>query len=229
MSANGIAHLATKQARQIAKLNLSANNRAASAARTSSTVADDRHTYLLSELPTVYSGNTATIQSHPGGLIQGRPWIAYSNGVYQTHYTGYWNGDPTFFNTATSTGHAVVENFTIVSEPATTSESFLGYFRADYTGTWTFNVTDSDDYTALWIGTNAVTGYTIGNALLNALFPATPSATINLVAGTFYPIRVYYGNNGGPGACGITYSNPDLSTTADLTGRAFYNPVTNGF
>ena len=76
MSANGIAHLSTKQARQTAKLNLAATNRQASAARAGSTpVADDRYTYDITELPTKYSGNNISNNSHPSGLIQGRPWI----------------------------------------------------------------------------------------------------------------------------------------------------------
>jgi hypothetical protein len=76
MSANGIAHLSTKQARQAAKLNLAATNRATSAARAGSTpVADDRYTYDITELPTQYSGNTIVDNSNVGGLVIGRPWI----------------------------------------------------------------------------------------------------------------------------------------------------------
>lgn len=75
MSANGISHLSTKQARQAAKLALAATNRAASAARAGSTpVADDRHTADTTELPTTYTGNAVTKQNHVGGLVKGRPW-----------------------------------------------------------------------------------------------------------------------------------------------------------
>jgi hypothetical protein len=75
MSNNGISHLATKQARQTAKLALAATKRAAAAGRAGSTpVADDRHTVDTTQLPTVYTGNTVTTQSHVGGLVKGRPW-----------------------------------------------------------------------------------------------------------------------------------------------------------
>lgn len=75
MSANGIAHLTTREQRQVAKLNLAANNRLADYAhRDTVTNADDRYTYDITELPTKYVGNTVTTQSHVGGLVQGRPW-----------------------------------------------------------------------------------------------------------------------------------------------------------
>ena len=74
MSANGISHLATKQARQAAKLALASAKRQAFAANASVAVADSRYTLDTTELPTVYSGNTVVNQSHVGGLITGRPW-----------------------------------------------------------------------------------------------------------------------------------------------------------
>ena len=69
MSQNGISHLATKQARQAAKLAAAATKRA-----TAGTGYRARHTLDTTELPTVYTGNAVTTQSHPGGLIKGRPW-----------------------------------------------------------------------------------------------------------------------------------------------------------
>ena len=76
MSANGIAHLSTKEARQKAKLDLASTNRAASAARAGSNhVADDRYTYDITELPTQYSGNSLVDNPNVGGLVLGRPWI----------------------------------------------------------------------------------------------------------------------------------------------------------
>jgi hypothetical protein len=65
MSQNGISHLATKQARQAAKLAAAAAKRAATGRR---------HVLDTTELPTVYTGNAVTKQSHPSGLIKGRPW-----------------------------------------------------------------------------------------------------------------------------------------------------------
>ena len=65
MSANGISTLATKQAKQAAKLALATTKRAASGRRS---------TLTINNLPTKYSGNTLVDNPNAGGLIKGRPW-----------------------------------------------------------------------------------------------------------------------------------------------------------
>jgi hypothetical protein len=65
MSANGISHLSTKQARQAAKLAAAATKRAATGRPS---------TLDITELPSTYSGNTAVAGTHSTGLIKGRPW-----------------------------------------------------------------------------------------------------------------------------------------------------------
>jgi hypothetical protein len=65
MSLNGISTLSTKQAKQDAKLTAAATKRAT----------DGRPSTLdKTLLPTVYTNNTVTTQSHPSGLVEGRPW-----------------------------------------------------------------------------------------------------------------------------------------------------------
>jgi hypothetical protein len=66
MSANGISTLSTKQAKQEAKLDLAATDRAA--------VGNPRATYDITQLPTQYSGNTVVDNTNTGGLVEGRPW-----------------------------------------------------------------------------------------------------------------------------------------------------------
>jgi len=65
MAANGISTLATKELRQKAKLELAADDRAATLRRS---------VYDISELPTKYSSNTVVNNLNSGGLVQGRPW-----------------------------------------------------------------------------------------------------------------------------------------------------------
>lgn len=72
MSLNGIAHLPTKAARQVAKLNLAATDRTADS--------KPRDSYDITQLPTVYStstNDTNFVVDNPntGGLVVGRPWI----------------------------------------------------------------------------------------------------------------------------------------------------------
>lgn len=68
MSANGIAHLTTRQQRQDAKLSLASSDRAATGRRS---------TLDKTQLPNPYVGNDIQPDSEPniGGLVIGRPWI----------------------------------------------------------------------------------------------------------------------------------------------------------
>ena len=65
-SHNKISRLATKEAKQAAKLALATLDRISSS--------KPRTTLDTTELPTVYSGNTIVDNANTGGLIIGRPW-----------------------------------------------------------------------------------------------------------------------------------------------------------
>ena len=157
----------------------------------------------------------------------------YSAGVYQTVYSGWPSqntASPTFFASGTVTGHAVVNNFdvSLTSAQVNIAYQWLGYIKPNYTGTWTFTGTGIDDTMTLWIGSSAITGFTTGNALLN-ISDTSASNTISLNAGTYYPIRVQYANNSGPGSNLLTFSHTGQSNKDTWTGLLFYNPATNGF
>jgi hypothetical protein len=65
MALNGISTLATKQARQAAKLAAAATKRAATGRPS---------TLDITKLPTQFSGNAIVDNPNASGLIQGRPW-----------------------------------------------------------------------------------------------------------------------------------------------------------
>jgi hypothetical protein len=65
MAQNGISTLATKQAKQAAKLAAAATKRASTGRRS---------TLNIDQLPTVYSGNVVVDNANVGGLVIGRPW-----------------------------------------------------------------------------------------------------------------------------------------------------------
>ena len=67
MAANGISTLATKEARQIAKLNLAKTNRAATGRRSN---------YSRALLPAPYTGNVAVPANGAATLTTGRPWTS---------------------------------------------------------------------------------------------------------------------------------------------------------
>lgn len=66
MASNGISTLVSKELKQQAKLALAASDRAADS--------NPRANLVISQLPTVYSGNTIVDNPNPGGLVAGRPW-----------------------------------------------------------------------------------------------------------------------------------------------------------
>jgi hypothetical protein len=67
MADNGISTLATKELRQIAKLDLASADRLA--------VSNPRAYYDITQLPTQYSDNDIVDNPNTDGLIEGRPWI----------------------------------------------------------------------------------------------------------------------------------------------------------
>lgn len=70
MSANGIAHLPTKEARQVAKLDLAQTKRQAVGTNGYRTL----QYYDINLLPTKYVGND--VEDNASDLQPGRPWVA---------------------------------------------------------------------------------------------------------------------------------------------------------
>ena len=84
----------------------------------------------------------------------------------------------------------------------------------------------------MWIGDNAVTGFTTANATVNnggAHGVVERSGTANLTAGVYYPIRIQFGEASGGDSMTFNHSTATIPKTTDVTGKVFYNPATNGF
>ena len=226
MSANGIAHLATRELRQKAKLDLAASDRSARG--------NPRDEYDLSQLPTQYYGNAVINNENAGGLVVGRPWIVgdtaklYNDGLYARSYTGYHNDVPAWFATAVQTAESAYTSLTLPAFTSNTSLQALGYFLPRTTDTYTFGLT-CDDAGYVWIGTTAVTGFTTGNKLIRAQYDSGEVfGTINLTAGVYYPIRIQYGNGPAGGNLNVSFSTPTIAKTSTFTDMIFYNSDTNG-
>ena len=164
----------------------------------------------------------------------------YSAGLYKTTYAGYHNENPAFFVTATPATYganpATSIQTTIIQEPSSDDGSnfsvqWLGYFKPITTETYTLFIL-SDDGSYLWIGANALSGFTTANANINnggAHGSQERSGTVALTAGIYYPIRMQFGEIGGGDVFRFTYSTPTITKTTNVTGLVFYNPATNGF
>jgi hypothetical protein len=203
MAANGISELATKELRQIAKLNLAATDRQADG--------NPRFVYDITQLPTQYNDND--VVDNPN-LAVGGP------GIKKVTYTGYHDEDVAFTDTATVTDTTTANNFNIASIAENTTVLYTGYLLGTYTGNWTFTLT-SDDGAYLWIGANAVSGYTTGNANAASTYNTTGTVTVAITAGVYYPIRLLYGNGPAGGGLNLTYAHTGQSATSDFTGKLF--------
>jgi hypothetical protein len=166
--------------------------------------------------------------------------IPYVAGLFKTTYAGYFNDVVSFFATATPTTYGTNPSTSVqttaISEAATGdgtnfSIQWLGYFLPSTTETYTF-FTSSDDASYVWVGSNAITGFTTANAIVNnggAHGNQERSGTISLTSGVYYPIRIQFGEASGGDVMTFNYSTPTIPKTTTVTGRVFYNPTTNGF
>lgn len=245
MSLNGISHQLLKRDRQDDKLAIAEAKRQGKTVADNGTIsgsADPTKVYArvldtldASYLPTRYnaSSNTGALVDNPntGGLIQGRPWIGFDEGIYLQPYSGYFADNVSWFATATTTGTASTPStFASSAIATTTSYQYLGYFRPPTTGTYTFYIS-SDDAGYLWVGSTAVSGFTTANALASAPGEhalTEDSGTIAMTAGELYGFRAQVGNNGGPGEVIISFAGPSIAKTTTFTGYVFHNPTTNG-
>ena len=166
--------------------------------------------------------------------------VVYLAGLFKTTFSGYFADNVSFFATAIPTAFganpATSVQTTAISEPATNDGSnfscqWLGYFKPTTTETYTF-FTASDDASYMWIGDNAVTGFTTANATVNnggAHGVVERSGTAALTAGVYYPVRIQFGEAGGGDSMTFNHSTATIGKTTDVTGKVFYNSATNGF
>ena len=166
--------------------------------------------------------------------------VTYTAGLYRTTYSGYHNENPSFFATATpqtfGSNPSTSVQTTSITEPSSDDGSsfsvqWLGYFKPTTTQTYTLYIS-SDDGSYLWIGSNALSGFTTANANINnggAHGNQESYGTVSLTAGTYYPIRMQFGEIGGGDVFTFNYSTSTISKTTNVTGLVFYNSSTNGF
>jgi hypothetical protein len=154
----------------------------------------------------------------------------YLAGLVGTRYVGYHNDDPSWFATATPHGDtntlSMIDNFS--SSPDLAQEEYyswqwIGYFKPSTSEEYTF-YTNSDDGSYLWIGESA-NGPTLGNVLVNnggAHGAQETNGSINLVANTYYPIRIQFGEIGGGDIITVSFSSNTISKTTDGDGYYFH-------
>jgi len=213
---------ADKAARQLAKLELAQLRRQADG-DTSATFYRAHNTYDITQLPTTYrtaDNDTNNVVDNPNVGVFTLTSGDIQLGIRKVTYSGYHNDNVAFTNTATVTASTTATNFTIASIAENTTVLYTGYLLATYTGDWTFTLT-SDDSSYLWIGANAVSGYTNVNQNVFANYNTVGTVTVSMTAGEYYPIRLLYGNGPSVGNLNLTYAHTGQSATSDFTGKLF--------
>lgn len=169
--------------------------------------------------------------SRPSGLLPG---------LSEVRYRGYFKDNMQFFNDSairtsiTSTSGKSLPNWRDSTEMgADISIYWGGYFIPDESGTWDFQLT-SDDAAAVWLGNDAVSKYTNGYsnslvALPGDHAPQTISKSSRLEANKIYPLRIFYGNIGGPGSFKLEVKPPSFKSAWDtnLEGLIWYSDFSN--
>ena len=165
---------------------------------------------------------------------RGQPITTYANGLYGKRYVGYFNDDVNWFNTATL--HGDVNQLTQIDSFTNNAEDYswqwVGYFKASSTENYTF-YTSSDDASYLWIGNNTRAGFATTNANVNNgtthAEAEVGSSPVSLVANTYYPIRVQFGESSGGDIMTVSFETPTIAKRTNGLGYYYYDTNTNGF
>jgi len=206
------------------------------------------HTYKLGILPIPKNNNAiknkllAEINNFPL-ILQARASVSYKNGLYGKRYDLYFpfNGGANAFGTlARSTGTDSVhgdEEATVDFNHFTSSDrnlnplnnyeyyswQWLGYFKAPYTDTFTFSLA-SDDYSQMWIGELAVSGFNDTNKFTYQ----SNNNSVSLIGGHYYPIRIQFGEYTGADYITLSYSSSTESNISNFQGK-FYHKTQQDF
>ena len=143
-----------------------------------------------------------------------------SLGLSQIEYKGFFSRDSGWFSDSryvssvtrnSTTSPSGITGIDSAFANVSTSYSFTGYFISDETGEWQFQLT-ADDAALVWFGNDAVVNYAsrLNSPLLEAYWPEKNTVTgrISLIKNKIYPIRIQYGNSGGPSAFILKFKSP---------------------
>jgi hypothetical protein len=162
-------------------------------------------------------------------LLSGLTYAVYSS--YSSSSVNFFDGNNSYRSgtgfTGLTTNISSIEsgtnNFAGSYNTDGWSIQWIGLFKPNQTGVWTF-YTNSDDGSFLWIGSSAVSGYTSTNALVQnggAHSLAEKSGSITLTAGVYYDIRIqYFDTTGTLDTMIVAFQGPDGEKRMD--GNGFY-------
>ena len=141
----------------------------------------------------------------------------YNNPFKNDLSSTYESFDPDYFKSAKPKQVDVVDEIYISTLRGDTTYEDAGaeyraFLFACQNGTYTFTSPYSDDITILWFGEKAYKGWTRDNADIIQFYYGNNNAQSvkrDIVAGTYYPIRVMWGNTGGAADLELKIFAPD--------------------
>ena len=153
-------------------------------------------------------------------------------GLHQGRFLGYFAETPEVFKNKAATSVAVRnilpsfnnENFGVVD-----TYMWSGYFVPDVTGDWQFRIT-SDDASYMWFGNDAIQNWMDDKLSARLAVPAGAptqrSVSIKVKKDDVYPIRILYGNSGGPGTFNFEVLPPGIGKfQTNTTGLFFHTSI----
>ena len=153
-------------------------------------------------------------------------------GLHQGRFLGYFAETPEVFKDKAATSVAVRnilpsfnnENFGVVD-----TYMWSGYFVPDVTGDWQFRIT-SDDASYMWFGNDAIQNWMDDKSSARLAVPAGAptqrSVSIKVKKDDVYPIRILYGNSGGPGTFNFEVLPPGIGKfQTNTTGLFFHTSI----
>ena len=162
------------------------------------------------------------------------------NGFFRRDYnTGYFSDNPDWFATQTPSYSGEDDYINIgssLNDPDIDNYSiqWTGYFVPPSNGSYMFRTT-SDDASYVWLGLEALSGFTTGNAIVNngdAHGDRTISSAsqYTMYTNTAYPMRVQYGEAGGSATMYAEFSADGGSTWSHFINHCFrISSTTEGF
>lgn len=172
----------------------------------------------------LYSLNANNISNGGYGTITKTTTFSLmsATGLYWRYYTGVFDTatwtdtqTPTYtglttFNNLANIDYPTINGWIVQTSRAAGDTTLVtGYITPSVSGNYTFSGTvDDDGY--LWIGANALSGYTLLNANWHTTYQSSSYST-NLTANTEYAFRYLYRNGGGGYSVSISISGGSLS------------------
>lgn len=156
---------------------------------------------------------------------KGFQYTLYDNPFRQDFSSTYETFDPAYFKKTKPVYDATLNTAIFITDDNVDGKGFnplfrnaaagyRGYLFACQAGRYLFNSPYSDDITIMWFGSKAHDGYTRDNAdIIQFYYGDNNPRDIyrDLAVGTYYPIRVLWGNTGGASDLSLRIYAPDGS------------------